>query len=133
LVRAGLRTSLHGAGIDIVAAAADGLAGADAIAQHQPDGLKAADDSARVVILTMQEREEEVLAALGAGADAHCVKSSHPDVVIDAIRTVAAGRAYFDPRIASIDLRRLSGSPSSPRPSPLTVRETEILSLIAQV
>lgn len=150
LVRAGLRTSLHAAGIDVVAEVADGLAAADAIAKHQPDvtvmdlGLpgkdgvaltrevKHADDSARVVILTMQEREEEVLAALGAGADAYCVKSSKPDVVIDAIRTVAGGGAYFDSRIAHIVLRRLTGSPSKPSPSPLTARETEILSLIAQ-
>lgn len=150
LVRAGLRTSLHAAGIDVVAEAADGLAGADAVVQHRPDvavidlglpgkdgvaltrELKAADDSARVVILTMQEREEEVLSALGAGADAYCVKSSNPDIVIDAIRAVAAGGAYFDPRIAYIVLRRLTGSPSGPSSSPLTPRETEILSLIAQ-
>lgn len=150
LVRAGLRTSLLAVEIDVVAEASDGLAGADVIAQHHPDvvvidlGLpgkdgvaltrevKAASDSTRVVILTMQEREEEVLAALGAGADAYCVKSSNPDVVIDAIRTVAAGGAYFDSRIAHIVLRRLTGSRSKASPSPLTARETEILSLIAQ-
>jgi DNA-binding NarL/FixJ family response regulator len=149
LVRAGLRTSLESAGMRVVAEAADGVAGFDAIAQAKPDvavidlGLpgkdgialtrevKALTDAPRVVILTMQEMDEEVLAALSAGADAYCVKSSDPSVVIDAIRTVAAGGAYFDPRIAHVVLRRLSGSPNRPESSPLTPRETEILKLIA--
>jgi DNA-binding NarL/FixJ family response regulator len=150
LVRAGLRTSLESAGMRVVAEAADGVAGFDAIAQAKPDvavidlGLpgkdgialtrevKALTDAPRVVILTMQEMDEEVLAALSAGADAYCVKSSDPSVVIDAIRTVAAGGAYFDPRIAHVVLRRLSGSPNRPESSPLTPRETEILKLIAE-
>ncbi|MDQ2818514.1 MAG: response regulator transcription factor [Candidatus Eremiobacteraeota bacterium] len=150
LVRAGLRTSLLAAGIEVAAEAADGLIGSDAIAAHKPDvalidlglpgkdgialtrELKAAHDPAGVVILTMQERDDEVLAALAAGADAYCVKSSNPDVVIDAIRTVAAGGAYFDPRIAHIVLRRLTGSRSKALGSPLTPRETDVLSLIAE-
>ena len=149
LVRAGLRTSLESAGMRVVAEAADGVTAFDAIAQAKPDvavidlGLpgkdgialtrevKALTDAPRVVILTMQEMDEEVLAALSAGADAYCVKSSDPGVVIDAIRTVAAGGAYFDPRIAHVVLRRLSGSPNRPESSPLTPRETEILKLIA--
>jgi DNA-binding NarL/FixJ family response regulator len=149
LVRAGLRTSLESAGMRVVAEAADGVTAFDAIARAKPDvavidlGLpgkdgialtrevKALTDAPRVVILTMQELDEEVLAALSAGADAYCVKSSDPGVVIDAIRTVAAGGAYFDPRIAHVVLRRLSGSPNRPESSPLTPRETEILKLIA--
>ena len=149
LVRAGLRTSLESAGMRVVAEAADGVTAFDAIARAKPDvavidlGLpgkdgialtrevKALTDAPRVVILTMQEMDEEVLAALSAGADAYCVKSSDPSVVIDAIRTVAAGGAYFDPRIAHVVLRRLSGSPNRPESSPLTPRETEILKLIA--
>jgi len=150
LVRAGLRTSLESAGMRVVAEAADGVTAFDAIARAKPDvavidlGLpgkdgialtrevKALTDAPRVVILTMQELDEEVLAALSAGADAYCVKSSDPGVVIDAIRTVAAGGAYFDPRIAHVVLRRLSGSPNRPESSPLTPRETEILKLIAE-
>jgi DNA-binding NarL/FixJ family response regulator len=149
LVRAGLRTSLESADMRVVAEAADGVTALDAIAQAKPDvavidlGLpgkdgialtrevKALTDAPRVVILTMQEMDEEVLAALSAGADAYCVKSSDPGVVIDAIRAVAAGGAYFDPRIAHVVLRRLSGSPNRPESSPLTPRETEILKLIA--
>jgi len=149
LVRAGLRTSLESAGMDVVAEAPDGVAALDVLANAKPDvavvdlGLPGKDgitltrelkrfaDPPRVVILTMHELDDEVLAALSAGADAYCVKSSDPTVVIDAIRTVAAGGAYFDPRIAHVVLRRLSGAPGRPGDSPLTPRETEILRLVA--
>ena len=91
--------------------AADGIVAIDAIARAKPDvavvdlglpgkdgialtrELKATADPPRVVILTMHEMDDEVLAALSAGADAYCVKSSDPGVVIDAIRAVAAGGA----------------------------------------
>ncbi len=107
-----------------------GLPGKDGIALTRE--LKAAADAPRVVILTMQEHDDDVLAALAAGADAYCVKSSNPQTVIDAVRTVAAGGAYFDPRIAHVVLRRLSGPAVARASSPLTPRETEILRLVAE-
>ncbi|HEY0380661.1 MAG TPA: response regulator transcription factor [Candidatus Elarobacter sp.] len=150
LVRAGLRTSLESAGIVVIAEAADGIAGLETVTRTRPDvavvdiglpgkdgialtrELKAAPDPPRIVVLTMHELDDEVLAALAAGADAYCVKSSDPAVVIDAIRAVAAGGAYFDPRIAHVVLRKLSGTQAHPATSPLTPRETEILKLIAE-
>jgi two-component system, NarL family, response regulator LiaR len=150
LVRAGLRTSLESAGMDVAGEAADGIAGLEMVQRVHPDvavidlglpgkdgialtrELKAGADAPRIVILTMQEVDDDVLAALGAGADAYCVKSSDPATVIDAIRTVAAGGAYFDPRIAHVVLRKLSGSSAQPASSPLTPRETDILKLVAE-
>jgi DNA-binding NarL/FixJ family response regulator len=150
LVRAGLRTSLEGAGIDVVAEAPDGIAGLEVARSVRPDvavidiglpgrdgialtrELKAEPDAPGIVVLTMHEVDDEVLAALAAGADAYCVKSSDPAVVIDAIRAVAAGGAYFDPRIAHVVLRKLSGTQAQPAESPLTPRETQILKLIAE-
>ncbi len=149
LVRAGLRASLEAAGIDVVAEAQDGVSGFDTIVRTQPDvavvdlglpgkdgialtrELKARANAPRIVILTMHELGDEVLAAIAAGAEAYCVKSSDPAVVIDAVRIVAAGGAYFDPKIAHVVLRRLGGSAAQPEPSPLSARETEILTLIA--
>jgi DNA-binding NarL/FixJ family response regulator len=151
LVRAGLRTSFAAAGIDVVAEAADGLAGFDAVQRTRPDvavvdlglpgrdgvaltrELKATPNPPGVVVLTMQERDEDVLAALAAGADAYCVKSSDASIVVDAVRSVAAGGAYFDPRVAHVVLRRFS-APRGPGggASPLTPRETEVLRLIAE-
>ena len=150
LVRAGLRTSLESAGIEVIAEASDGFAGLDVAGRVRPDvavidiglpgkdgialtrELKAQPDAPGVVVLTMHELDDEVLAALAAGADAYCVKSSDPAVVVDAIRAVASGGAYFDPKIAHVVLRKLSGTQAQPGSSPLTPRETEILKLIAE-
>ncbi len=149
LVRAGLRTLLLANGFEVVGDAADGVIGRELIWEVHPDvaiidlgipgkdglaltrELKAARFSPHVVILTMKDDESTVLEALRAGADAYCVKASRPEVVVDAVRTVAAGGAYFDPRIACAVLAQFSGSRTEAALSPLTARETEILGLIA--
>jgi DNA-binding NarL/FixJ family response regulator len=150
LTRAGLRAAFEAAGIAVVAEAADGIAGEAAIARERPDvavidiGLpgkdgiavtrevKASGSPTRVVIVTMHELDDEVLAALAAGADAYCVKSSDAAIVIDAVRAVAAGGAYFDPRIAHVVLRRFSPQAALATPSPLTPRELDVLRLVAE-
>jgi len=149
LTRAGLRTALEAA-YDVVAEAADGLAGLDVIRRERPDvavidiGLPGMDGVAltklvraelpqtHVVIVTMIDLEDEVLAALGAGADAYCLKSSEPERIVDAVRIASEGGAYFDASIAQVVLARFSGArPNDVRPSPLTPRETEIVRLIS--
>jgi two-component system, NarL family, response regulator LiaR len=148
LTRAGLRTALEGA-FDVVGEAADGLAGWETIARERPDvavidiGLPGIDGIAltkrvhtelpptRVVIVTMMDFEDEVVAALAAGADAYCLKSSEPERIVDAVRIAAEGGAYFDPRIAHVVLARFSSGTKNTARSPLTARETEILGLIA--
>ncbi|MGB8910353.1 MAG: response regulator transcription factor [Candidatus Cybelea sp.] len=150
LTRAGLRTALQSS-FDVVAEAADGLAGWEAIARERPDvavvdiGIPALDGvaltkrvraelpSTRVVIVTMVDLEDEVLAALAAGADAYCLKSSELERIAEAVRIASEGGAYFDPRIAHVVLARFSATkPSDARFSPLTERETEILRLISE-
>ncbi len=149
LTRAGLRTAL-GTSFEIAGEAADGLAGWETIARERPDvavidiGLPGMDGVAltqriraelpatRVVIVTMVDLEREVLAALAAGADAYCLKSSAPEHIVDAVRIAAEGGAYFDPQIAHVVLARFAGgSKNAASDSPLTPRETEILRLIA--
>jgi NarL family two-component system response regulator LiaR len=148
LTRAGLRTAL-GESFDVVGEAADGQSGWDLIAQRHPDvavidiGLPALDGieltkrvrtefpATRVVIVTMLDVEEEVLAALSAGADAYCLKSSDTQRIVDAVRIAGEGGAYFDPQIAHIVLSRFASTPTSAVSSPLTLREAEILRLIA--
>ena len=149
LTRAGLRTALEAA-FDVAGEAADGLIGWETIARERPDvavidiGIPGMDGIAltqkvrreipetRVVIVTMIDLEEEVLAALAAGADAYCLKASDPDRIVDAVRIAREGGAYFDPKIAHLVLQRFSttakGGTST---SPLTPRETEILLLIS--
>ncbi len=151
LTRAGLRTALEAAGdVRVVAQAADGNSGEAAVLRELPavavidiglpgkDGiavtaaLKSATPQVRIVILTMHDLDDEVLAALAAGADAYCVKSSDASTVVDAVRIVAGGGAYFDPNIAHIVLRRLGArAPAPVGRSPLTPRELDVLRLIA--
>ncbi len=149
LTRAGLRTALSDR-FDVVGEAADGISGWKLIAEQRPDvavidiGLPGMDGIAlthrvrhelpqtRVVIVTMIDVEQEVLAALAAGADAYCLKASEPDRVADAVEIAAEGGAYFDPQIAHVVLARLTGGEASKAAdSPLTVRETEVLRLVA--
>jgi NarL family two-component system response regulator LiaR len=150
LTRAGLRTALESS-FEVVAEAADGLMGWEAILRERPDvavidiGIPAIDGvtltkrvrtelpQTHVVIVTMLDLEDEVLAALAAGADAYCLKSSEPERIVEAVRIASEGGAYFDPQIAHIVLSRFSpDTPLSPRSSPLTQRETEVLRAIAQ-
>ncbi|MHB8140901.1 MAG: response regulator, partial [Vulcanimicrobiaceae bacterium] len=150
LTRMGLRTSLSAVGIHVVAEVADGIEGLATICAERPDvavvdiGLPGMDGialtqrvrveapSTRIVILTMIDEEEDVLAALAAGADAYCLKSTDAERIVEAVRMAAAGGAYFDPRIAHVVLRRFTGSASTLGETPLTARETEILRLIAE-
>jgi DNA-binding NarL/FixJ family response regulator len=151
LTRAGLRLALDEAGFDVVGEADDGLRGWEEVDRRTPDvavvdvglpgidgieltrRIRAAHPQTRVVILTMHDLDNEVLAALAAGADGYCVKSGTPTAVIAAVRAALEGAAYFDAAIAHVVLRHV-GNPQVAKPaeqSPLTGRETEILRLIA--
>jgi DNA-binding NarL/FixJ family response regulator len=149
LTREGMKTALA-RDFEIVGEAADGIAGYEAIVRTKPDvavvdlGLPGIDGieltrriradvpATHVVIVTMIDVEEEVLAALAAGADAYCLKSSPTESLIDAIRIAREGGAYFDPRIAHVVLSRFSPHrPVEGGTSPLTAREADVLRLIA--
>ncbi len=154
LTRAGLRAALDAeSDLVVVAEAEDGSSGLAAIETHRPnvavidiglpgiDGIevtrraRVASPHTRVAILTVHDMGPEILAALGAGADAYTLKTSPPERIVFAIRTAADGGAYFDPQIAHVVMANLGGMPSRPvtsaQRSPLTPRETEVLRLIA--
>jgi NarL family two-component system response regulator LiaR len=151
LTRAGLRAALETA-CDVVGEAADGPLGFATIEREKPlvavvdiglpgfDGIeltrrvREADARTRIVVVTMVDAPDEVLAALAAGADAYCVKTSDPERILDAVLVAAQGGAYFDPQIAQIVLSRFAARslPSETRESPLTPRETDVLRLIAE-
>lgn len=152
LTRTGLRTALDlNASLEVVGEASDGQAGFEEALRLHPDvavvdiGLPGLDGieltrrirhdlpKTKVLILTMHDMENEVVAALAAGADAYCLKSADPERIVEAVKTAAAGGAYFDPGIAHIVLRAF-GRPETAEPhanSPLSPRETQILALIS--
>ena len=149
LTRAGMRTELA-CYFEVVGEAADGVTGYELVMREKPevavidlglpgiDGIeltqriRAALPQTRVVIATMIDVEDEVLAALAAGADAYWLKSSPTSTLVDAVRIAAEGGAYFDPRIAHVVLGRFSPRPTQQSlTSPLTPREIDVLRLIA--
>jgi DNA-binding NarL/FixJ family response regulator len=88
-----------------------------------------------VVVLTMFEDDDSVFSAMRAGARGYVLKGAPPSQILNVVRAVAGGEAYFGPEIA----RRLMDFFSAPKPaSPeeafpeLSPREREILDLIAQ-
>ena len=111
MVRAGFRMLLSGEpDIEVVAEASNGLEAVDKAARFRPtvvlmdirmpelDGLEAtrrilaADETARILILTTFDLDEYVYEALRAGASGFVLKDDPPEQLIAAIRTVAARR-----------------------------------------
>ena len=105
-----------------------GLSGLDTLR-----ALKAADLDARVIILTVSDSEEDVVAALRAGADGYLLKDMEPEEVLESLKTAARGQIVLGERVAAILADALRHE-SQPRPIDsvkLTEREREILSLVA--
>jgi DNA-binding NarL/FixJ family response regulator len=85
----------------------------------------------RVMILTMSDEDENVLAALRAGAHGYAVKGAGPDEIVAAVRAVAHGEAVFGAGIAAKMLQHFSRVASAAPFPQLTEREHEVLRLIA--
>ena len=86
----------------------------------------------RCVILTSYDDNDALMAAVLAGASGYLLKEIRGSSLVDAIRTVAAGRSLIDPAVLQQVLTRLrDGAPTDPRLASLTPREREILALIA--
>jgi DNA-binding NarL/FixJ family response regulator len=153
MVRAGFRMLLADEqDIEVVAEAGNGLEAVDKAARFDPtvvlmdirmpelDGLQAtrrilaADNGARILILTTFDLDEYVYDALTAGASGFVLKDDPPEQLIAAIRTVAAGDALLSPTITKRVIKQFS---RIPRPTPpkefdeLTRREQEVFRLIA--
>lgn len=96
-----------------------GLGGGGATA-----ALRARDPEARVLIFSSYARDDEIQAALDAGALGYLQKSASRDDLLAALRAVAQGRRYLAPELE----RRLGALRLGPA---ITAREREILALVA--
>jgi DNA-binding NarL/FixJ family response regulator len=59
----------------------------------------------KVLILTMQNQEELVLAAFAAGADSYCMKDTSFDKLLEALRVTHSGYSWIDPGVTRIVLQ----------------------------
>lgn len=160
LVRIGLRSVLNeDPRIEVVGEAETGEQGIDLIRQLKPDlvildlglpgidgievtkRIKEFDDTIKIVILTSHEVEDEVLAALSAGANAYCLKEITSNRLIEVVKSVYEGAAWLDPAIAGMALEMFSsggtlksrGSAAGARSDlQLTDRESQVLQLLVE-
>jgi DNA-binding NarL/FixJ family response regulator len=150
VVRAGYRLLLqHEPGVEVVAEADSGELACRLYADLDPDvvvmdlalpgmgGLEAIkrlrmrDPRARILVFSMHEEPMFVERALAAGASGYVPKSSAPEVLVAALREVAAGNRYLDRRLES----RLAFDRVRGHDSPLmglSTREFEIFCLLAE-
>jgi two-component system response regulator DevR len=85
------------------------------------------------VILTSYDDDDAIFAAVMAGAAGYLLKEIRGSSLVDAVRTVAAGKSLLDPAVTGRLLARLrDGAPNDPRLASLTDREREVLGLITE-
>ncbi len=151
LVVDGLRLALELAGMDVVATAGSMAGAVEAARQHAPDvvvmdvqlpdgtgieatrALLAAVPGTRVLMLTMLEEPDTLLAAVRAGARGYMVKGATRDEIVRAVSAVASGAAIFGSSVAAELLAGASAAPPSRAFDErlLTDRESQILDLLA--
>jgi DNA-binding NarL/FixJ family response regulator len=156
IVRNGLRLVLERQpDFSVVAEAANGREAIEAVARTTPDvvvldiampilnGIEAAkrisseQPRTAVVILSMHSDEAYILRALKAGARAYLLKDSAESEMIQAIRAVCAGKAFFSPAVSRVladdYLRQVKQQGAEDPYDLLTARERELLQLIAEL
>jgi DNA-binding NarL/FixJ family response regulator len=108
--------------------------------------LQAASSRTRVILLTASDNQDEFVQALRLGSCGIVQKQTATESLIDSIRRVHAGEFWLDSQTTGAFVRRLVAnekpppqpqmpSPAVPRErerSPLSLRECEIVSLVAQ-
>lgn len=165
LTRIGIKTALEQfEDIDVVGEAENAATGLEILADLQPDvaavdiGLPDTDGIAltkrfkaeqpdaatKILMLTLQDSEDAVLAAFAAGADSYCMKDTSYELLVEALKLTKEGSSWIDPAIARIVLSQAQRNTPEPgtiaissrdeamEAYPLTERELEVLQLIVE-
>jgi DNA-binding NarL/FixJ family response regulator len=90
--------------------------------------IRSAWSEAQVLMLTVSDRNEDLLAAFKAGARGYLLKSMESKEVLAAVRRVAAGETILPPDLAA----RLVQELAEPEAEPLTGREQDVLRRLAR-
>lgn len=148
--RAGLRLLLEDSGLQVVGEAADGHEALALVLREEPDavlldlqmpGLTGVEVTRRlrhehpvpVLVLTMVEADETVLAAIRAGARGYLLKGSGQEEIERAVRSVVAGEVVYGAGVAQRVLGFLTEGTGEVTPFPeLSVREREVLGTLVE-
>lgn len=111
--------------MDLVMPGTDGLEATRRLSACQPH--------IRILVLTSFAGDDKVFPAIRAGALGYLLKDTGPEELVQAIQQVHRGESSLHPSVARMVLQELS-DPSAQGPSAevLTVRELEVLGLVAQ-
>jgi DNA-binding NarL/FixJ family response regulator len=151
IVRGGLRLLLdRQADMQVVAEAADGVEAVSLALRERPDicvldvamprmtGLQATVEirahapEISVLVLSMHDDERYLYEALQAGAAGYVLKREADTVLVDAVRAVARGEPFMTNAAERSLVREWMEDDSTGPVEPLTLREREVLKLIAE-
>ena len=149
LFRDGVINSLRSsANIDVVAEAADAESAIAVVREQLPDvvlldvtmpgdGIQAARaigtacPATRIIMLTVSEDEDDLMAAMKAGARGYVLKGVSAGELINVVESVSSGEVYVAPSLA-FGLLREMGKPRQASPvADLSSRERQVLELVA--
>src|SRR5258708_790026 len=144
MIRAGLTATIGPEpDMTVVASASNGREGLEQYRQHQPDvmlidlkmpemggveairNVRAEFPSAKIIVLSTYQGDEDIYRALEAGAVTYLLKDTPAEKMVGVIREVAGGGRPIPPEVAE----RLTGRMFQPA---LTNREIEVLRLLAR-
>lgn len=149
LVRQGLKSLLEREGFQVVAEASDGQEALCHVKSLQPDiavmdismptlnGLNAAREVRRAspktktILLTQHNESQYISEALEVGVKGYVLKNQVASDLLLAIRQVSRGQVYLSPGVSNAVMQAYH-SKSEKTKSPLTVRERQVLQLIAE-
>jgi DNA-binding NarL/FixJ family response regulator len=92
--------------------------------------------NAKVLMLTMHKEEEYLYQAISAGANGYLLKDDAEKELFSAIENIQNGKIYISPGLADQSMQNWArlrrGEDDTPLSEELTVRQREILKLIAE-
>ena len=149
LVRQGLKSLLEREGFQVVGEASDGQEALRLADTLQPDiavldismpilnGLNAARQMSRsspktkTILLTQHDESQYVSEALDAGVKGYVLKNQVASDLLLAIRQVSRGQVYLSPGVSQAVIEAYHSKSEKPK-NPLTLRERQVLQLIAE-
>ena len=110
--------------MDVLMPQMSGLAATSQLSQELPD--------IKVLMLSISENLDDLRAAMQAGARGYLLKGASAEELGRAVESVHQGNMYFSPEMMRVTLNQTAKA-DQPGPKPrLTVREREVLVLVAE-